>query len=832
MGRNLDTFILQNFQKAIDCHEVQAFYQPVIRTSSRRLCGLEALARWIDPDLGMIYPNEFIPVLEREGVIHLLDTAILKQVCARIRSAIDSAETPIPVSVNLSRLDFTLCDIFTEADKIVSGYRIPHDFVRFEITESVMAEQKDLLIGIVDRFRSAGYQVWMDDFGSAYSSLNVLKEFSFDELKLDMSFLTPFNLRSKRIINAIVKMAKLIDIHTLAEGVETEEQFDYLHDIGCEKVQGYLFGKPQPYEQILASMRSQAIEIETPQDRILYDEIGRIDYLSPVPLMTHAERNNLVSARQLNSIPLCLAVFSADHFRVLFYNSAFEAAVQSSGMFTEVFTQEKLRQPQPCRALSDGVINLVDSVKVNGHGRMLFTANNQYYEIKAVRVAQTADKFCVLVSTANLTKDTQSNVTSYLDDSARQIYAQYDRITHLNFADDTIQPLYTDTREDLLSNRHDIRQLIDEYSDKYIFPEDKARFVHAFDPALAPARIRQSAGNSFSEMFRTNVRHGQFVWKEYTLLRIDEENYLLLIRSVHEAMKETLARSAPHFHEGGPYAPSVLWDNLVRSDTFRVFWKDRNRRFLGASKAFLDFYGFASDREIIGKSDEDMGWHVHPDLYKNDEYQVIHEGAIFRHVPGKCIRHGENIDIFASKTPLYDVNGEITGLLGWFIDGKSLGIGDRDRSNSRLDLLTGLLNSRGISENAEAFHDEYCLRKTDFVRMHIGIKDFDLINDQYGFDFGDEVLRVFGRTLKQAVGQSSAVGRYAGRQFTVLQQVQDPEQVLDLCKRIKAIGNSVREIDDKPVTLYLAVGYALYSEFQNMDELTKNAEMRMLADSD
>ncbi len=113
MGRNLEEFIRQNFQKAIDYREIQAFYQPVVRTSSRQLCSFEALARWIDPEIGMIYPDEFIPVLEREGLIHLLDVAILRQVCARIRSTIAGGGTPIPVSVNLSRLDFALCDIFT-----------------------------------------------------------------------------------------------------------------------------------------------------------------------------------------------------------------------------------------------------------------------------------------------------------------------------------------------------------------------------------------------------------------------------------------------------------------------------------------------------------------------------------------------------------------------------------------------------------------------------------------------------------------------------------------------------------------------------------------------
>ena len=267
MGRDLEVFIIRNYKKAIAYHEIQAFYQPVIRTASRQVCSFEALARWIDPQIGMIYPNEFIPVLEREGLIHLLDVEILRQVCARIRSSIAKGQTPVPVSVNLSRLDFSSCDIFTIANHIVSDYQIPHNFVYFEITESVMAEQKDLLMGIVDKFRSAGYQVWMDDFGSAYSSLNVLKEFTFDELKLDMSFLRPFNLRSKRIVTAIVKMAKVIDVHTLSEGVETEEQFAYLRDIGCEKVQGFYFGKPMPYDEAIANLQSQKIQIEAPQDR-------------------------------------------------------------------------------------------------------------------------------------------------------------------------------------------------------------------------------------------------------------------------------------------------------------------------------------------------------------------------------------------------------------------------------------------------------------------------------------------------------------------------------------------------------------------------------------
>ena len=831
MGRNLEAFIRQNFKKALDRQEIRAFYQPVIRTATRQLCSFEALARWIDPELGMIFPDEFIPVLEQDGLIHLLDTEILRQVCARIRASITEGETPIPVSVNLSRLDFTLCDIFTIADQIVSDYRIPHDYVCFEITESVMAEQKDLLTGIVDRFRSAGYPIWMDDFGSAYSSLNVLKEFSFDELKLDMSFLRPFNLRSKRIVTAVVKMAKVIDIHTLAEGVETEEQFVYLRDIGCEKVQGFYFGKPMPYEEAIAHLQEKGIRTELPQDRHYYDEIGKIDFLSAVPFLTRGEYNAIDTARGLNSIPLALAELTADGFRVLFYNSAFENTAHNAGMFTRVFTQEMLGRPQPYHMLTRSILNLMDSVKVDGDGRMLFTINEQYYEIRARRMAQTEDKTCVLVSITNLTKDTQAEKTGYLDDSVRRIYALYERITHLNRAEDSILPLYTDTREDLLSNRHGIRKLVEEYAGRYIYPEDQERFVQIFDPAQAPERLKDSG--SFSEVFRTNVRHGQYAWKEYTLLRIDEENYFLLVRNIHNIAKRFLSDNAGAFREGGMNSPEQLWSNLVHSELFRIFWKDRDRRFLGASQGFLDFYGFSSAEEIIGKTDEDLGWHVHPDLYMNDEYQVIQEGMTFHHVPGKCMSHGENKDIFASKMPVYDVNGEITGLLGYFIDKETLDNSDqRGRESSRRDLLTGLLNSRGISEEADAFHDEYYLRGTDFVRIHIGINDFDTLNEQYGFDFGDKLLRTFGHALRQGFGVKSAIGRYAGRKFTIIQQVESKEEARRLRMKIKEIGDSVREIDGKPVTLYLSVGYALYSEYLDMERLTKAVEMLLNADND
>lgn len=205
-----------------------------------------------------------------------------------------------------------------------------------------------------------------------------------------------------------------------------------------------------------------------------------------------------------------LAEFSADCFKVLFYNTAFEEMADNSGMFNDVFTQETLCRPQPYRKISKNIISLMESVRANGEGKRLFTINDQYFEIMARCMTQTKEKYCVLVRVTNLTKETQSDKTGYLDESIRQIYALYDRITVLNYSEDSITPLYTDEAADLIAGRQDIEELINGYAEKYIYPEDRERFVRLLEPDAVTKRLKESASMSFSEIFRTIVNHGQY----------------------------------------------------------------------------------------------------------------------------------------------------------------------------------------------------------------------------------------------------------------------------------------------------------------------------------
>ena len=836
MARDLEQYVLDHFDTAIERHYITPYFQPVIRTISRKLCGFEALARWVDAGYGVIRPDQFIPVLEEHKLIHRLDICIIWQVCGLIRGILDAEDIPVPISVNLSRLDFSLCDIFKEVDNAVRFYQVPRSLINIEITESLMGEQEQLMRKVISEFHGAGFQVWMDDFGSGYSSLNTLKDYRFDELKIDMHFLSSFDQRSRKILSSVIQMAKEIEIQTLAEGVETEEQFRFLRNTGCEKVQGYYFGKPMPYEDAMRHMEEIFIEIEQPNERKYYDDIGKINLLSAVPFMTHEEREAITTARQLNSIPLAIAEVHRDYFSILFYNTAFEETAKSSGLVSNIFTQEMLCMPQPFSILNSRVIHLMDSTRNGGEGKMNFISNEEYYQIRAKCIARTKENYSVLIRLDNLSKASGATRMTQLDEYVRQIYTLFERITLMDLDTDTITPLYVATREDLLSGRTGIKRLLEEYAERWVFPEDRDDYLEFFDTDTLDERMNAAGTTELSALFRTYVGHGRYSWKEYITQRFQNRSFFAMIRDIHrevEAWLETNPEKNSYLVHREKVPLELLWSSLVNSGIIRMFWKDTDRRFIGATDSFLRYYGFMSEKDIAGKNDEDLGWHVHADGYRNDEEQILEEGLVTHYVPGNCIKNGENREIVASKAPIYDENGNILGLLGYFIDKEELNdVDNRGKETHRRDLLTGLLNNRGIIEEAHMFQDEYYLRNKDFLRVHVAIDDIMSLNRQYGFDFGDKAITILGKALKDSFGRTSAVGRYNGHQFVILHQISDRKELATIRNRIREIGDSIHELDGIPLTIYLSIGYSLFSEFENLEEQSHNAEIRLMADHD
>ena len=250
---NLANYIIHHVSDAILKGHVQVYYQPVVRVINGRVCGFEALARWIDPEHGFLMPGDFVPILEDAHLIYKLDAFVIRKVCEDIRYFIDLGMRPQPVSINLSRADFHQRDMYRIVNEAVENNNIPRNLIHVEITESAMEDISDILMETMDKFRKGGYEVWMDDFGSGYSSLNLLKNYEFDVLKFDMKFLQDFGSRPREtaIWENVINMAEEIGIQTLAEGVETLETWDFLKRVGCEKAQGYFFGRPMTRAEVI-----------------------------------------------------------------------------------------------------------------------------------------------------------------------------------------------------------------------------------------------------------------------------------------------------------------------------------------------------------------------------------------------------------------------------------------------------------------------------------------------------------------------------------------------------------------------------------------------------
>ena len=273
-------YIIDHIDRAVREGWIQVYYQPIVRAVNGRVCDEEALARWIDPVKGLLSPAEFIPYLEEAGLIYKLDLCVLDQVLEKLRRQEEAGLQLVSQSINLSRSDFDVCDIVEEIRRRVDAAGVSRDKITIEITESVIGSNFEFMKTQVERFRELGFPVWMDDFGSGYSSLDVLQSIRFNLIKFDMSFMQKLDEgdSGKIILTELMKMASALGVDTICEGVEREAQVRFLREIGCSKLQGYYFCRPIPYEKILERYRNgTAIGFENEAEADYYEAIGRVN---------------------------------------------------------------------------------------------------------------------------------------------------------------------------------------------------------------------------------------------------------------------------------------------------------------------------------------------------------------------------------------------------------------------------------------------------------------------------------------------------------------------------------------------------------------------------
>lgn len=240
--------IENNMYSALEAGEFVPYLQPQYSTRTEKIVSAEALVRWNDPIHQIISPAEFIELFERNKFIIKLDTYIWEQVCKLMSKWMKEGKDLIPISLNVSPVHFTNGDLVNEITSIMNSYHIPSYLIELEITESTFLEDKENVIRTIDKLHQLGYRIAMDDFGSGYSSLNLLSILPIDVLKIDQEFLrnTADSDKGKIVIKNVIAMAKELNMTVITEGVETREQVEFLRETECDKIQGYYYSKPLP----------------------------------------------------------------------------------------------------------------------------------------------------------------------------------------------------------------------------------------------------------------------------------------------------------------------------------------------------------------------------------------------------------------------------------------------------------------------------------------------------------------------------------------------------------------------------------------------------------
>ena len=242
--------IINAMEMAIQNKEFTLYLQPKYDIEKGTIIGAEALVRWISQENGFISPGDFIPVFENNGFVYEVDKFIWEESCRYLRKWLDEGREVHPISVNVSRIDLYDPKLVKHLVDLREKYQLPSQYLELEITESAYTEDPEQIITITRQLREAGFVILMDDFGTGYSSLNMLKDIQIDVLKLDMGFLksSDYSAKGGNILTAILKMAESLKMQTIAEGVETKEQVEFLKGIGCKYVQGFYYSKPLPVE--------------------------------------------------------------------------------------------------------------------------------------------------------------------------------------------------------------------------------------------------------------------------------------------------------------------------------------------------------------------------------------------------------------------------------------------------------------------------------------------------------------------------------------------------------------------------------------------------------
>lgn len=840
-----ERFIIDKLEDAIQQRHITPYYQAVVRVMTGEVSGYEALARWDDPEIGKISPGDFVPILEKYQMIRKLDLFIFESVCMDIREKLDTGAVVVPVSINLSQQDFLGGDIVSEVDDTIKRYGISSDLFHMEVTESIFATEPGKVGDCIERFRKLGYQVWLDDFGSGYSSLNMLKDYKFDCIKLDMIFMRGFeeNHETRVILQAMINMAKNLGIQTVAEGVETQKAADYLRKIGCENIQGFLYSRP---EKIEVTFNSQ-LKRESEGMRKYYTKIGKVNLFSANPLdLTGGNVDE-------EGLPMAIMEMRKDRLIYLSCNPAYLKHLEDLNLNGLDEAEDFLNQGK--RKLPSIFVNAVNRCRNSGKQESCdYILNGQNCTFQARHITTYRNRSAYLITSLNMSVYKQAARSEKQQALLKFIYTQYNKIDILDPEKLTVENIYINSSEYTIA---DHIMSSDEYSQQFINESvhelDRDRFVNFFTKEEIVDKISNTNKEYITEYFRIKNKEGYYRWQKFDAIYIEVKKkpmFMICISDI-DFSRVRMLRDMDEKLQEVPRNPAFMW--LSSRDFSKILGYKSYNDFLDGS---FYFEVNLTQNTIIDMHLSDVS-EVDSSAYKDrfNDYEGVVQDMINTQVD---IQDIEAASIFYDRINIireYQAGNEIgslefrsyaKGKMAWlhctYQVVKSQETGelfayflnyDVDDYNRKLlkekkavetDFLTGLLNRY----SAVPVMRDYLFNnpESSSALIMMDLDDFKFVNDTYGHGCGDEMLKAVADKLRNKFELYGIVCRLGGDEFLGLLMGKSKEFVDEFLAELLAKPVTI-EYEGNIVKCSMSAGYALYpsqgKEYHHLYEMADKA---------
>ena len=855
--------IIESIDEAIEKEYIKVFYQPIIHVMSGRLYGYEGLARWIDPEFGFLSPVDFISTLEDARLIHRLDTYMIQKICKDMRECQEKKFPVVPLSVNLSALDFQMSDMPVIANQAIKENNLPNNFLNIEITEAALGINHGDVHEVLNRFRKMGFEIWVDNFGSKYSSLNILEDIEVDLLKIDMKFLRNFHTspRARLILKNIMNMAKELGVHTLMEGVEDEEVLEFLRQTGCDKAQGYLFGKPANIDEEF-DKRHFGLRPESINARNYYNSISNVNLLSQTPMDSIKNENF-----ELTSIPLAITEFNGGNFKFLMANPKFRNVFKNLGVdgkdtpddvFNNPMLQLSLRAKYTAQLCLDN----------NGNELVLdFVTNEGFHNLhlRCIAYNQETKTGALLAEVEQITGNTTRKREQRKDIAMRFLYSLYSRVDLLKLDGTSAENIH------LNSSRYrgkfvktSVKISAEIFSKQNIHIEDQEKFIKFYDLDTIDDRLQEIEGDHLTDYFRTIDENQNYGWQMYMIIPIiiaGEKYILSCVRGIDSERMRRLPeidRMGTEYYDmpGNPiflllaaraFASTFGYGSFERflSNSFYVEANLTDNRILyvhlgDQSNVKAQDYTSMSYNEFIYKTTSDIVVEEYNKKTKSffsrkkllNEYQegkTSGDAEFLRRVPSINSNLDDKPKYFHTVYQLRESN-ETGDIHAFFL---SFNVDDYRRTTEHMimlierDALTELYN-RGT---AVSLVNDYLSNSIGHrsALIILDLDNFKQINDRFGHDCGDKIIKDAASRMNYVFSKYGIVARIGGDEFLVFIQELDIDDVDIL---LSNFSSSIKAIDyhGQHLTYTMSIGYAVCPDHGlDYQTLYQNADMALYA---